>query len=461
VKAEILTRPVEISLVKGKYFLLRIAAIVAAIVSILAIIGGCLAIASNSLDVYAVPLLFTLAVGFTILSIFVYRLQRHWQFSLTILIAAALISAIVIGFLPEYLQGLKINGIIHRSLISGLLLLAIAIPGSCYSLFYLLGVTPRAFDVSRYPLFIFFSAAAFTAYGLIIFHIIDNGASQLNLALFTKPFLNQTKIVEQWYNGWPVFSSMIVKQVGILNHIRGTLMLMGLTSLISLPIGVSVGIVMHEYAGPRVAGLLHFSTTALRSISGIILAVTAISLLSLPDKGTFWYNLFHGYGTDVNGILQVGRSSFLFASLFISLLVIPLIAKATQEGLSSLPVEIKEGSLAVGASKEHTLFHVQLPWSTPNIVTGLMLGCAEAAGALTIFFLIAGTGQFGTGPLNETTSLAYLIFDCRFGPVMGDPIQDMKTYQYTAALVLLVITLGLTVAAMIMKKNLAKRYKGA
>jgi ABC-type phosphate transport system permease subunit len=237
---------------------------------------------------------------------------------------------------------------------------------------------------------------------------------------------------------------------------------MGLTALISLPIGVSVGVFIQQYAGRRLAGVISFSTTALRSISGIILLVTVMSLLEMPAPGSILYYLFHGYGYDVNGTLQVGRSSFLLTSVFISLLVIPLIARTTQEGLNSLPKEIHEGSLALGASKEHTLFHIQLPWSLPNIITGLLLGCAEAAGALTIIFLIAGTGEYGVSPLNETTSLAYLIFDCRYGRSLGDAVQDiMGSYQYTASLVLLIMTLGLTTAALLMKRNFAKRYKGA
>jgi ABC-type phosphate transport system permease subunit len=209
------------------------------------------------------------------------------------------------------------------------------------------------------------------------------------------------------------------------------------------------------------SGIINFSTNALRSISGIILAVTAINLVRLPKLGSFWYGVFRGYGYDVNGMIQYGRSSFLFASVFISLLVIPIIAKATKEGLSSLPADIHEGSLALGVSKDHTLFHSQLPWSLPNIVTGLMLGCAEAAGALTIIFLLSGVGQYGVNPLNETTSLAYLIFDSKYWQSLGDTLGDLKNYQFTAALVLLIITIGFTTMALILKRNLAKRYKGA
>ena len=117
----------------------------------------------------------------------------------------------------------------------------------------------------------------------------------------------------------------------------------------------------------------------------------------------------------------------------------------------------------MGATREYTLFHVQLPWSLPNVVTGLMLGCAEAAGALTIIFLMSGAGQFGVGPTNETTSLAYLIFDMKYGRILGDAtVQNvMSQDQALAALTLLVMTLGLTAVALTMKRQLAKRYKGA
>ena len=152
----------------------------------------------------------------------------------------------------------------------------------------------------------------------------------------------------------------------------------------------------------------------------------------------------------------------MFASFFISLLVIPLIAQATEQGFKSMPRDIFEGSLAVGASREYSLTHISLPWSIPNIFTGLVLGCAEAAGSLTIIFLIAGTGQLGVNPLSETTSLSYLIFECRYGKEMGEGVVQtlMGSYQYAAALLLLLITICLTVLAMTMKKRISKRYKG-
>ena len=88
----------------------------------------------------------------------------------------------------------------------------------------------------------------------------------------------------------------------------------------------------------------------------------------------------------------------------------PVIARATGEGLRSLPHDIREGSHAVGATDGHALLHILLPWAIPNIITGLLLGMAEAAGSVTVLLFISGNGQYGIGARHEATSLAYLIF---------------------------------------------------
>jgi phosphate transport system permease protein len=444
---------------------MKTAAVVALIVSVLAIILGSLSLAANSLEAYPAPIL--LALFLTLSALFISARLSHKEAKRSIIILAmlALASAIILKILPEYLYGLNINGVIHRSIISALVLMALGVPGFCYALFYLLGATPRAHDISRYPLLAFPIILIITAYGLIIFRIIADGAPQLSWSLISTPFKYQIWTREVWQNGWPTFVQDTIKQIGMRNHILGTFLIMGLTAIISLPIGMGAGIFIHQYAGPRLGGTIRFSTTALRAISGIILALTALSLTSLGNgslHGTFFNYLIDGFGYYANGSLLTGRSSFLLASILISLLVIPLIARATEEGLKSLPRDIMEGSLAVGASPEHTLTNISLPWSLPNIITGLVLGCAEAAGALTIIFLIAGTGQLGVNPLSETTSLGYLIFDIRYGTQMGDAVQNfMGAYEYTAAFLLLIITVGLTVLALVLKNKFAGRYKSA
>jgi ABC-type phosphate transport system permease subunit len=443
---------------------MKITSFLALVISSLALILGGLSLAVNYLEAFPVPVLCALFLALTALFIAVQRSRKETKLSIIVFAILGLASAIILRELPVYLHGLNINGIIHRSVISALVLIGIGVPSTCYSLFYLLGATPRAKDISRYPLLAFPIVLVTLAYLMIMFKIIAAGAFQLNWSLLITPFKNETWPAEVWQNGWPVFVSTTTKQVGLRNSILGTFLLMGLTAIISLPIGIAVGIFVHEYAGPKLGGVIRFSTTALRAISGIILAIVALSLIHIVNgslHGTVLNYLIDGFGYYGNGTLLIGRSSFLFAAIFVSLLVIPIIARATEEGLNSLPKDIKEGSLALGASEEHTLIHISLPWSLPNIITGLVLGCAEAAGALTIIFLMTGTGQLGVNPLAETTSLAYFIFDSRFGTQMGDTVQNlMGSYQYTAAFLLLIITVGLTVLALVLKNKLARRYKG-
>jgi phosphate transport system permease protein len=444
---------------------MKITSSFALIISTMVLVLGSLSLVTNSLEAYPAPAFYMLFLALTGLAVSIRLSRKGIKPSIIILAGLALVSAIILKLLPVYIQGFNINGLIHRSIISALLLIGIGVPSACYALYYFLGATPRARDISRYPLLAFPVVLILAAFAIIVFKIIIAGAPQLNWSLLITAYKNQSWYTEVWQNGWPDFISKTTLQIGLRNAILGTFLLMGLTAIISLPIGIGVGIFVYQYAGPKLGAAIRFSTTALRAISGIILAITALSLIHIVNNsfhGTLLNYLVQGFGYYSNGALLTGRSSFLFASLFISLLVIPIIARATEEGLNSLPKDIKEGSLAVGASQEHTLTHILLPWSLPNIITGLVLGCAEASGALAIIFLIAGTGQLGVSPLSETTSLAYFIFDCNFGTQMGDSIQTfMGSYQYAAAFLLLVITVGLTVLALILKSKITRRYKGA
>ncbi len=148
-----------------------------------------------------------------------------------ILLGVTDVSIITLRVLPEYLYGSQINGINHHSLISSLLLLSVSIPAACFSLFYLLGATPRAYDLSRYPIILFPILLALAAYGLIIWKIAAEGAPNLTWDVISSPL------------------SVADDQPGMLNHILGTLLLMVITSVIALPVGVGAGVYASEYGG--------------------------------------------------------------------------------------------------------------------------------------------------------------------------------------------------------------------
>ena len=99
------------------------------------------------------------------------------------------------------------------------------------------------------------------------------------------------------------------------------------------------------------------------------------------------------------------------------------------------------------------------PWAAPNILTALILAGAEAAGGLAIVMFLAVPGQNGVGPLSGVTTLDYAVFASRYGP--RPYVDSMREYQSTAALLLLILTIGLTFVALTLQRRFAKRYRGS
>ena len=432
---------------------------VALVLSSVCMILGCCCLISESLDIPAAIFLSLQSLSLLSLYFYIYRIDEKWDRKFLILVILSFASAVTLWAIPEYFHNpLGLTAIFHRSVVSSLLLLGVSIPSVCISLNYFLGVTPQSHDTSRYPLLIIPILLAIAVFTLFIINVVSKGAPNLTWEGITTPYQNTHWQQMVYENGWPVWIDQSIEQAGLRNYILGTLLLMGLTCLLSLPIGVGVGVYLSEYSHRAFSSLIRFSTNALRAISVVILGLVALSMVKY-SVGTPVSDLFAGYFYDVNGAKHVAGGSFFTAAIFISLLVIPIIARCTEEGLRSLPHELREGSLALGASQGHTLTRILLPWSTPNIMTGLLLGCAEAAGALAVIMFISGVGDGGLQPLGETTSLSYMIFHASFGPKSFH--EAMIPYQWTAALIILIMALGLSIAGVVLKQRFSKRYRGA
>ncbi len=199
-------------------------------------------------------------------------------------------------------------------------------------------------------------------------------------------------------------------QAGFANHLLGTGLLIVLTAAFSLPIGVGTGVFLNEYAPLRLASVVRFCTTALRGISVLLLGLTAVSLIQ-ATQDTSLGSLLVGTFEDDSGNPTLQGGSFVLAASIISLLVIPVIARATEEGCRSVPSGLREGSAALGAAEGVTLWRIVLPWALPNIVTSLLLGAAEASGSLATLLFIGSSGVQGVGLLKPVTSLSYALFD--------------------------------------------------
>jgi phosphate transport system permease protein len=319
----------------------------------------------------------------------------------------------------------------------------------------LLGDTPSARDVAVYPLLALPVVVVLVAYGMLLGRVLVYGLGGLSLDIILTPW------------GQQQVGNDFVYQIGLRNHILGTLLLMALTCLFSILPGIGVAVYVTEYPG-RLARLIGFATRMLRAMSVFIIGIALARFVGLaggfePESpiSQLVRGLFRVPGQTSD---QAGSGSYVAAALFLSLLVIPIIAKFAEEGLRSVPAEMREGSIAMGATLGYGMRRILLPWAAPNIVTGLLLGAAEAAGSLAIILFIAGNGEFGVGLTSPVTALDYALFATRYGTA---PFIDTMGYRadvdyaYTSALLLLGITLGLTVVAMLLRRHFSRRYRGS
>lgn len=428
------------------------------IFTLMGVIFASLILIDNSLGKYAVPSLITASLGAVFLLVYARVTSHSWQRTLIIIMFLGIGSAFLINLMPTIFFGFHILGVFHRSTVSAILLMLVSLPTFSFSIFYIFGATPKAQDLSRYPFILLPIIVALAAFGLIIYKLLVLGVPHFSWRVITSNFIWHGWSTQVWVNGWPVTISYNVQQIGIGQYIMGTFLLMMMVSLISLPIGVGVGLYITEYSKGATANIIKFATNSLRAISVFAIGLVALSVVR-SSANTFLAPILSGFYYNENGVRNAASGSFITASIFISMLVIPIIASATEEGIHSLPHDLTEASLGIGASHNYTIAHIVLPWALPNIVTGLLLGCAETAGSLAAIMLISGTSQYGINPFTQSTSLSVFIYQClvttdqSFKKVEGP-------YVYMAALILILITLGLTIASLILKKRFSRSYRG-
>jgi phosphate transport system permease protein len=451
---EVATRPERVVVAAsapGRWALERLVHWLPLAAAAVGVLVGFAALLSNQADALAVPALALLALSLVGAVVYTQRRGGSWDRASLVLAGLCGGALVLLLLLPEWMYGLHVNGIIHRSVVSVPLLLLLSALAASRAL-RSLGVTPSGADLALYPLLGLPIALALLAYGVVLGRVLVDGLGGLRPELLTTAW-QETMV------GQPG-AERFEYQLGFLNNILGTLLLVFMTSLVSILPGVGAGVFLSEYPG-RVAKLIDFAATMLRAMSVFIVGAAAFGLVHLAGgqpAGTFLSDLFRGSYQDAAGGVHPGRGSFVTASLFLSMLVIPIIAKMTEEGLRSVPREIREASVALGATEGYGLRRILLPWAAPNILTALLLGAAEASGSLAVVLFIAGTGQHGVGPLDEVTSLDYAVFATTWGP--RPYIATMGPYQFTAALLLLILTLGLTVAALWVRQRFGRRYRG-
>lgn len=236
-------------------------------------------------------------------------------------------------------------------------------------------------------------------------------------------------------NAWPALSwefltdppRDLMTKGGILPCILGTFCLALGALVIALPLGVASAVYLHEYSRPSAwVTMTRLSIANLAGVPSIVFGLFGLT----------FFVVFCGFGV-----------SLLSGILTLAVLSLPIIINTTEAALSQVPQDWREASLALGASRRETTLKVVLPNALPGILTGAILGLARAAGE-TAAIMYTGSVFFtpkdGVSPFEPVMALPYHIYVLA---TSGTNIEATRPIQYGTALVLLVLVLLMSSAA--------------
>ena len=250
---------------------------------------------------------------------------------------------------------------------------------------------------------------------------------------------------------------------GIFPAIFGTIMMVMLMAVIVTPFGVIAAVYLREYAKQG------FTTRLIRIAVNNLAGVPSI-VYGIFGLGFFVYIL----GGNIDELFYpesapapvFGTPGLMWASLTLALLTLPVVIVSTEEGLSRIPKSIREGSLALGATKAETLWRTVLPMASPAMMTGLILAIARAAGEVAPLMLVGVVKLAPTLPLDgnfpylhlerKFMHLGFHIYDVGF---QSPNVEAARPLVYATSLLLVVVIIGLNMFAINVRNNLREKYR--
>jgi len=241
----------------------------------------------------------------------------------------------------------------------------------------------------------------------ILFEVIIRGAPVLNLHFLTA-------------NGL---------QGGIGPAIQGSLILIALTCLIGIPIGILSGVYLSEYGNNKYASWMRTANDILTEFPSIIVGITAYSII-------------------VVGLIRLGFSP-IAGAIALSFMLIPIVARTTEESMKLVPNSVREASMALGIHRWRTVISIVIPSAKSGLLTGTLLAVARIAGETApILLTILGSSFFFQGLSQPMDALPLRIFlDSR------QPSHEVQAYAWGAALVLILIVLALNIGVRLVSRG--------
>jgi phosphate transport system permease protein len=238
----------------------------------------------------------------------------------------------------------------------------------------------------------------------ILGYLVWNGGRSLNLDFFTQ----------------------LPKPVGeagggMANAIVGSAKLLGLATLIGVPVGFLAGVYVAEFGGTFFPFIIRYTTDLLNGVPSIVIGIFAYAVLVVPMK----------------------RFSVLAGAFALAIMVVPITVRTTEQFLRAVPDSLREGALALGASKWRMVATVVIPAGIRGVLTGTILGVARVAGETAPLLFTAFSNRYwNTGWDQPTASLPVMIFTYAISPY-----EDWHRQAWAAGLVLLGFMLLANIAA--------------
>jgi phosphate transport system permease protein len=250
---------------------------------------------------------------------------------------------------------------------------------------------------------------------------------------------------------------------GVFPAIFGTVLMVMLMSVFVTPLGILAALYLREYAkqGAFVSAV-RIAVNNLAGVPSIVFGVFGMGFFIYQIGG----NIDRLFFSESLPTPTFGTGGILWASLTLALMTVPVVIVATEEGLAAIPKSLREGSLAVGATKWETTWRVVLPALAPSILTGLILAMARAAGEVAPLMITGVVKLAPSLPLDgqfpflhmdrKFMHLGFHIYDVGFQSPNVDAARPMV---FTTTLLLLLIIVSLNMFAIILRKNLRKKYQ--
>lgn len=252
---------------------------------------------------------------------------------------------------------------------------------------------------------------------LVLGTLVYKGFSQLSLDFFTKPR--------------PLFG----EKGGIADALVGSALIVGMAMLMAIPVSVLVAIYMSEYAGPRVSRALKIVLDVLNGVPAIVV------------------------GIFVFGLLVVGHGqSAVYGAFALAILMLPMVARSTQEILEIVPRSLRDASFALGVTKWRTTWNIVLPAAIGGILTGVVISVARVAGetAPLLFTTSIAASQISADVSHALPTLPVTIFVFSESPDPGE-----QAAAWAAALVLIAFVLVMNILAKLFAARKRRQLEGS